>query len=63
VAEQTTIEREATKLSEAAAQRWGAERAEAIRALGLGLPTGLAIVATAELGDAEEPDFLPGGVE
>lgn len=62
--ERVTAERAASDLSERARQRWGAERVEAIRALGPIMPTGLALLANAELGDADEPDFLrTGGVE
>jgi hypothetical protein len=41
-----------------AEQAWGPERAEAIRALGTVMPTGLAMLAGADLRDADEPDFL-----
>jgi hypothetical protein len=48
-------------LIERARRRWGDARAEAIRALGPIVPTGLARLASAELGDADEPDFLRAG--
>jgi hypothetical protein len=44
-----------------AQRRWGDARAEAIRALGPALPNGLALLAGADLGDADEPDFLRAG--
>ena len=48
-------------LVERARLRWGAERAEAIRALGPAVASGLALLAVADLGDADEPDFLRAG--
>jgi hypothetical protein len=48
-------------LVERARRRWGDARAEAIRALGPTVPTGLALLASAELDDADEPDFLRAG--
>jgi hypothetical protein len=48
-------------LIERARRRWGDARADAIRGLGPGVATGLARLASAELGDADEPDFLRAG--
>jgi hypothetical protein len=56
-----TPEAAAEELIERARRRWGDARAEAIRALGPAVPAGLAMLAEAELGDADEPDFLRAG--
>jgi len=49
------------ELVERARRRWGDARAEAIRALGPTVPTGLAMLAAADLDDLDEPDFLRAG--
>ena len=56
-----TVEGITEDLIERGRRRWGPERAEAIRALGANMPTGLALLAEVELGDADEPDFLVAG--
>ena len=56
-----TTEAAMEELVERARRRWGAERAEAIRALGPAVPNGLALLASSDLGDADEPDFLRAG--
>jgi hypothetical protein len=56
-----TPETATDELVERARRRWGDARAEAIRALGPALPNGLALLAGADLGDADEPDFLRAG--
>jgi hypothetical protein len=56
-----TSEAALEELVERARLRWGDARAEAIRALGPTMPNGLALLAAAELGDLDEPDFLRSG--
>jgi hypothetical protein len=56
-----TAEAAIEELVERARRRWGDAPAEAIRALGPAVPNGLALLAAADLGDADEPDFLRAG--
>jgi hypothetical protein len=51
---------EATDLERIAKERHGDQRGAELTALAANLIAGLAMVAAAELGDAEEPDFLDG---
>lgn len=51
---------EPTDLARLARERYGEARAAEIVPLAANLVAGLEVVATADLGDTEEPDFLDG---
>ena len=51
---------ESTRLEELAKSKHGDARAAELMAMAANLVAGLEVVAAADLGDADEPDFLDG---